>query len=136
MKKMSQGVKKIARARKRYFVKSYPPTPPGKNLEYVPASNDTMRALFSSTTIQCSLFSTRNKRINFRLSNHFFLFPLEKIISILNYQLHTFFYWCSFRGDVKKKWYFWVVPTTKWRPPPLVKVPVFLWENFLLLRIP
>ena len=42
------------------------------------------------------------------------------------------------KGRRRKKWYFWVVPTTKWPPPPLVvvKVPLFLWEIFYLLRIP
>ena len=33
----------------------------------------------------------------------------------------------SVRGDVKKKWYFWVVSTTKWRPPaPLPQ----LWSRY------
>ena len=50
-------------------------------------------------------------------------------------------YFLVSEGRRQKKWYFWVVPTTKWptTPPPLpvvVKVPPFLWEIFVLLRIP
>ena len=37
----------------------------------------------------------------------------------------------------QKKWYFWVVPTTKWpNPPSCGQSTTFLWEIFYLLRIP
>ena len=45
----------------------------------------------------------------------------------------------SFRVGVKKKWYFWVVPTTKWPTPlPLVvvKVPLFCGKFFICLESP
>ena len=41
-------------------------------------------------------------------------------------------------GRRKKKWYYWVVPTTKWPTPPpsCGQSTTFLWEFFYLLRIP
>ena len=43
------------------------------------------------------------------------------------------------RGGVKKKWYFLVVPTTRWPnppPPSCGQSTTFLWKFFYLLRIP